>query len=92
MSGPLAGRLALVTGASRGIGAATAIALGARGAHVVLTARQAAGLEAVEDAIFQAGGSATIAPLDLVETDSIARMAAAVGGRWQALKILVEQI
>jgi short-subunit dehydrogenase len=89
MSGPLAGRLALVTGASRGIGAATAMALAARGAHVVLTARQAAGLEAVEDAIFQAGGSATIAPLDLVETDSIAKLATAVGSRWKALDVLV---
>lgn len=86
---PLAGQLALVTGASRGIGAATATALAAQGAHVVLTARTAGGLEEVEEAIHAAGGSATIAPLDLAETDSIARLATAIGGRWDALDILV---
>ncbi len=86
---PLAGRLALVTGASRGIGAATARALGAQGAHVVLTARTARALEEVEQSIFDAGGSATIAPLDLAETDSIARLAAAVGERWKALDVMV---
>jgi len=89
MTRPLANQLALVTGASRGIGAATAIALGAAGAHVVLTARTAKDLEAVEETIFDAGGSATIAPLDLTQTDSIARLAAAVGERWQALDLLV---
>lgn len=86
---PLAGRLALVTGASRGIGAATAVALARAGAHVVLTARTAGGLEEVEEAIHDAGGSATIAPLDLIETDSIARLATAIGSRWDALDILV---
>ncbi|WP_445193193.1 SDR family NAD(P)-dependent oxidoreductase [Sphingomonas sp. Tas61C01] len=86
---PLAGQLALVTGASRGIGAATAIALGAAGAHVVLTARTAKGLEEVEETIFAAGGSATIAPLDLAESDSIARLATAIGERWTALDVLV---
>ncbi|MBV8237336.1 MAG: SDR family NAD(P)-dependent oxidoreductase [Sphingomonas sp.] len=85
----LAGKLALVTGASRGIGAATAMALAEKGAHVVITARAAKELEAVEEAIFDAGGSATIAPLDLTETDAIARLAAAVGERWQALDVLV---
>ena len=86
---PLSGQLALVTGASRGIGAATARALGLAGAHVVLTARTPKGLEEVEQAIFDAGGSATIAPLDLTETDAIARLATAVGDRWKALDILV---
>ncbi|ESZ86866.1 MAG: oxidoreductase [Blastomonas sp. CACIA14H2] len=85
----LQGQLALVTGASRGIGAATARALAAHGAHVILTARTAKDLEAVEDAIFEAGGSATIAPLDLTDGDNIARLAAAIAGRWQALDILV---
>lgn len=85
----LAGRIALVTGASRGIGAATAVALAAQGAHVILTARTAGGLEEVEEAIFAAGGSATIAPMDLLETDSIPRLAAAVAERWGKLDLLV---
>lgn len=83
------GQLALVTGASRGIGAATAEALAREGAHVILTARTAEALEEVEDRVHAAGGSATIAPLDLTESDSIARLAAAIAGRWQALDILV---
>lgn len=83
------GKVALVTGASRGIGAATATALAAHGAHVILTARTAKDLEAVEDAIFEAGGSATIAPLDLTDGDSIARLAAAVTQRWGKLDILI---
>jgi NAD(P)-dependent dehydrogenase (short-subunit alcohol dehydrogenase family) len=87
--GVLQDRIALVTGASRGIGAATALALGAAGAHVVLTARTAKGLEDVENAIFDAGGSATIAPLNLTETDSIARLGTAIGERWPALDIMV---
>ena len=86
---PLSGKLALVTGASRGIGAATAKALGAAGAHVILTARTAGGLEEVEEYIHSAGGSATIAPLDLVDGASIGRLAQAVSGRWQALDVLV---
>ena len=86
---PLSGKLALVTGASRGIGAATAQALGAAGAHVILTARTSGGLEEVEEKIHQAGGSATIAPLDLIDGESIGRLAQAITGRWQALDILV---
>jgi short-subunit dehydrogenase len=66
MTNAFAGKIALVTGASRGIGAATATALAAQGAHVILTARTAKDLEAVEDAIFDAGGNATIAPLDFL--------------------------
>lgn len=86
---PLDGQLALVTGASRGIGAATAEALAAQGAHVVLTARTATDLEAVEQRIFDAGGAATIAPLDLTQNDAIAKLAAAVAGRWKALDVMV---
>ncbi len=89
MALPLSGKLALVTGASRGIGAATAEALGKAGAHVILTARTAGGLEEVEEKIHAAGGSATIAPIDLAENESIARLAEAIGGRWQALDMLV---
>ena len=86
---PLSGRIALVTGASRGIGAATARALAAEGAHVVLTARSVKELEAVEEAIHDAGGTATIAPMDLAESDSIARLANAIAERWDRLDVLV---
>lgn len=86
---PLAGRIALVTGASRGIGAATAQALAVAGAHVVITARKAKYLEAVEEAIHQTGGTATIAPMDLTENDSIGRLAAAVAERWNRLDTLI---
>lgn len=88
-SGPLAGQVALVTGASRGIGAETARALAAAGAHVVLVARSAKELEQVEEEIFEAGGSATIAPVDLTEPEGIARLATAISSRWSALDILV---
>lgn len=83
------GQIALVTGASRGIGAATAEALAAAGAHVVLTGRDTKALEAVEERIYAAGGSATIAPVDLAEPDGIARLASAVAQRWERLDILV---
>ena len=86
---PLADQIALVTGASRGIGAATAKALAAAGAHVILTARTSGGLEEVEEAIFRSGGSATIAPVDLTQADSVARLATALGSRWDRLDILV---
>jgi len=86
---PLDGKLALVTGASRGIGAATAEALAATGAHVILVARNAAALEEVEDRIHESGGSATIAPLDLTEGESIGKLAVAVAERWKHLDVLV---
>lgn len=85
----LEGRLALVTGASRGIGAATAEALAGEGAHVIMTARTAAGMEEVEERIHAAGGSATIAPLDLTAPDGIAKLAGAVAERWGRLDILM---
>jgi NAD(P)-dependent dehydrogenase (short-subunit alcohol dehydrogenase family) len=86
---PFEGRLALVTGASRGIGAATAEALAAAGAHVILTARGAAALEQVEERIHAAGGSATIAPMDLNDSENIGKLAQAVAERWESLDILV---
>lgn len=89
MPGRLEGKLALVTGASRGIGAATAEALAAEGAHVVLTARNVGDLESVEERIHAASGSATIAPMDLTEKESIARLAQAIAGRWESLDMLV---
>ena len=85
----LEGRTVLVTGASKGIGAATARALATSGAHVVLTARDAASLERVEDSIHEAGGASTIAPLDLTETDAISRLASAIANRWDKLDGLV---
>jgi NAD(P)-dependent dehydrogenase (short-subunit alcohol dehydrogenase family) len=87
--GPLTGKVALVTGSGRGIGAASARALAKAGAHVVLTARTTRELEAVEDEIHQAGGTATIAPMDLTQSDSIARLANAISDRWNKLDILV---
>lgn len=88
-SKPFAGRIALVTGASRGIGAATAEALASQGAHVILVARSAGALEEVEERIHDAGGTATIAPLDLTEGESIGKLAGAVAERWEKLDILV---
>jgi NAD(P)-dependent dehydrogenase (short-subunit alcohol dehydrogenase family) len=88
-SGKLSGKVALVTGASRGIGAATAEALAAAGAHVIVVARTASALEEVEERIHNAGGTATIAPLDLTQGDAIGKLASAVAERWQKLDILV---
>lgn len=89
MTKPLDGKLALVTGASKGIGAATAVALAEAGAHVVLTGRDVRALEAIEDRIHDVGGASTIAPVDLAESDGIARLAAAVAARWERLDYLV---
>jgi NAD(P)-dependent dehydrogenase (short-subunit alcohol dehydrogenase family) len=89
MAGFLEGKAALVTGASRGIGAAIAEALAREGAHLILTARTVAGLEEVEGRIHEAGGSATIAPLDLTDGQSIARLGAAIAERWPTLDLLV---
>lgn len=86
---PFDGKLALVTGASRGIGAAIAEALAAGGAHVILTARTAPALEEVEERIHAAGGAATIAPMDLTEAEHIKKLAEAVAGRWGSLDVLV---
>lgn len=83
------GRLALVTGASRGIGAAIAEALAAAGAHVILVARSSDALEEIEERIHQAGGSATIAPLDLTSGENIGKLAGAVAERWDKLDVLV---
>ncbi|MDB5366983.1 MAG: putative dependent oxidoreductase [Rhodospirillales bacterium] len=69
--GVLAGTVALVTGGSRGLGAATAVALAQRGAHVVLIARTVGGLEATDDAVRAVGGSATLLPLDLAKLDQL---------------------
>ena len=86
---PFDGKLALVTGASRGIGAATAEALAAAGAHVILTARTAQALEQVEERIHAAGGTATIAPMDLTDVENIQKLAQAVAERWGSLDIMI---
>src|SRR5260370_9416299 len=77
MTKPLASRIALVTGASRGIGYATARALARQGAHIVAVARTQGGLEELDDEIRKDGGSATLGPPSLTDSDGIARLAAA---------------
>ncbi len=86
---PLQDRIALVTGASRGIGAATAVKLAALGAHVVLVARTQGGLEEVDDAIRKVGGTASLTPLDLTEFERIDKLGAALYERYKKLDILI---
>jgi NAD(P)-dependent dehydrogenase (short-subunit alcohol dehydrogenase family) len=85
----LSGRIALITGASRGIGAATALALARAGAHVVAVARTVGGLEELDDAVRTAGGTATLVPLDLTDTEGIIRLAAALQERYRRLDVLI---
>ncbi|HLI12426.1 MAG TPA: SDR family NAD(P)-dependent oxidoreductase [Alphaproteobacteria bacterium] len=87
--GRLAGRIALITGASRGIGAAVAKRFAAEGAHVVLVARTVGGLEEVDDAVQAVGGTATLVPLDLKDFGQIDRLGAALYERYKRLDILV---
>jgi len=89
MAPPLADRIALVTGASRGIGYAVALALARAGAHVVAVARTVGGLEELDDAIRRLGGSATLVPLDLKDYDGITRLAAALNERYRRLDVLI---
>src|ERR1043166_3920574 len=89
MSKPLADRIALVTGASRGIGAATALKLSEAGAHVVAVARTVGGLEELDDQIRAAGGSATLVPGDLKDFAAIDRLAGALSERYGRLDVLV---
>lgn len=85
----LSGQIALVTGASRGIGAAVAEKLAARGAHVIALARTVGGLEALDDKIRTAGGSATLMPLDLMKLEDIDALGPAIMERFGRLDILI---
>src|ERR1700752_2403459 len=89
MPQPLAGRIALVTGASRGIGYAAGVALARAGAHVVAVARTVGGLEEVDDAVRAAGSSATLVPLDLSDFDAIDRLGQSLYERFGRLDVLV---
>ncbi len=88
-NGRLQGRIALVTGASRGIGAAVAKRYAAEGAHVILAARTVGGLEETDDAIRAAGGAATLVPLDLTEAVKIDELGARLYERYGKLDVLV---
>jgi NAD(P)-dependent dehydrogenase (short-subunit alcohol dehydrogenase family) len=89
MTNSLSSRIALVTGASRGIGYATARALARAGAHVVAVARTQGGLEELDDAIRKDGGTATLVPLNITDSDGIARLGAALHERHGKLDILI---
>jgi NAD(P)-dependent dehydrogenase (short-subunit alcohol dehydrogenase family) len=89
MSQALKGRVALVTGASRGLGHAAALALAKAGAHVIAMARTQGGLEDLDDSIKAIGGTATLVPADIRDYDAIDRLGAAVHERWKRLDILV---
>jgi NAD(P)-dependent dehydrogenase (short-subunit alcohol dehydrogenase family) len=89
MPSSLSGRIALVTGASRGIGYAVSLALARAGAHVVAVARTVGGLEELDDAIRATGSSSTLVPLDLKDHEGIARLAGALTERYGRLDILI---
>jgi NAD(P)-dependent dehydrogenase (short-subunit alcohol dehydrogenase family) len=89
MTKPLASRIALVSGASRGIGYATARALSKAGAHIIAVARTQGGLEELDDEIRKDGGTATLVPLSLTDFDGIARLGAALHERHGKIDILV---
>ncbi len=89
MTSPLSSRIALVTGASRGIGRAVALELARQGAHVIVLARTQGALEELDDEIRALGGEATLVPCDLVDHEAIDRLGAAIHERWGRLDILV---
>ena len=89
MTRPLENRIALVTGASRGIGHAVALELARQGAHVVALARTQGALEELDDAIRAAGSEATLVPCDITDFDALDRLGLALHERWGKLDILV---
>lgn len=89
MSGRLQDRLAVITGASRGIGRAVARAFAREGAHVILLARTVGGLEEVDDEIREAGGKSTLVPVNLTDYEALDRLGATIHERWGKLDILI---
>jgi NAD(P)-dependent dehydrogenase (short-subunit alcohol dehydrogenase family) len=89
MTKRLAGKVALVTGASRGLGYATALHLASEGAHIIATARTKGGLEELDDAVKAAGSSATLVPMSITDYDAIDRLGAAIFERFKKLDILI---
>jgi NAD(P)-dependent dehydrogenase (short-subunit alcohol dehydrogenase family) len=89
MSRLLEGKVAVVTGASRGLGRAAALALAKQGAHIIATARTQGGLEELDDEINAAGSSATLVPMDIMDFPAIDRLGAAIFERWKKLDILI---
>lgn len=89
MTKRLDGKIALITGASRGIGFETAVHLAREGAHIIATARTQGGLEELDDAIRAAGSTATLVPLDVRDYDGIDRLGAAIFERWKKLDIFI---
>lgn len=89
MTGRLDGRLAVITGASRGIGRAAALALAAEGAHLIVIARTVGGLEDLDDEIKAVGGTATLVPFDLTDGAAIDRLGLSIHERWGKLDILI---
>jgi NAD(P)-dependent dehydrogenase (short-subunit alcohol dehydrogenase family) len=85
----LSGKVALVTGASRGLGHATALHLARAGAHVIAVARTQGGLEELDDEIKKIGGTATLVPMDLADFDAIDRLGASIFQRWNKLDIMI---
>ncbi len=89
MAKRLEGKVALVTGASRGLGYATALHLAGEGAHIIATARTRGGLEELDDAVKAAGSTATLVPMNITDYEAIDRLGAAIFERWKRLDILV---
>lgn len=89
MDGPLANRIAVVTGASRGIGRAAALAYAKAGAHVIALARTQGALEELDDEIRNAGGAATLVPVDLTDFEALDRLGGAIHERWGRLDVLL---